>query len=305
VGKAFRGTGAFKAKKVPLSRIRPPATLKRKSSEHAKASVTPWIIWTPEAVKNWQKVLREYPKRMEEGRKLFLLAAAGVLRDAVKEAGPTVAGDPYAERLRVGLVEGIDNGEGVAVWLEGASSTIKPEDVGTVLIFVRAERGAPRSVLALAKYGPWPVDMLPFRPDKGAQLVSRRVTQSEVQFYREQIVRMKARIEGALHAAGVKVTIGSPGHGVGAHVSEDVAWSILRQEFGLGGERVHPVWRPAIQDMWAALPGLMIKYQKYVMTGNRNVFQLPENDTLSMTEFGADLSFEKALAPFVPKRVPR
>ena len=303
----FRGTNQpFKGRKVPLDRIRPPSNTRVRGTARSDRSLVPQIGMPPQMAKAIQTLLAAYPKRMIEGRKKLLLAAAGILRDAVQRRAPALGTVPYAEQLRIALLEGVDAGEGVAVYFEGQQEGLKEDQVDKVLLFVVPRNNAPAYVQVLANYNPWPPGILPMRPQENeATLIARAARPDEVSYYLAERGRQRDVIESALRLAGVNhPTVAPPGDGVGAEVHRDVAWAVLRAEFGLdgkGGQGAH--WRPALQDLGKAIPRLMRAYVAYVETGVWAGDSLPEHEALGMTELGqgAD-AFTRRIAPFAPKR---
>jgi hypothetical protein len=300
MARVVRGSG----RKIPArkSSVKRPSAMRPVKSDPVAASATVAVGFTKKSIRQLQTIFKEYPGRLREGRRLFLLAAAEVLREAVSDQAPTVGGLPYADDLRVGLVDGTGEDDMVAVWFDGRLSVLTPSDASTSLVYVQADRSKLSQVLA--RWSPWPADMVPVRPE-GVVMVTRRVRIDEVQYYQARMIRERSRIEIELRQAGATdVRLEPPGTAVGALRHEDIGWSILRQEFGYDGERVHPVWRTALDEMFRTLPKLKKKFEIYVSTGKKGVFQLPEDEGLSKNEFDAGSYFQEALAPFVPRRVP-
>jgi hypothetical protein len=306
VAKAFTGTGQrFKGRKVPLKRIRPPAGTKARNAPRAAISPVPVFGWAPQTGRDIKRFFTLYPKRMVKGRALFLLALADVLREEVRARAPSLGTIPYAEQLQIALLEGVDVGEGVAVYFEGQPEGLTEQQVGTTLLFVVPRPGARPFVEVLAKYSPWPPDWLPIRPDpQDATLVARAARPDEVAYFVAERRREADLIESSLRAMGViNAKVEPPGEGVGAEVHQDVAWAVLRAEFGLGGGEGKAHWRPALEALGKAIPKLLKAYVRYVETGRWTGHSLPEVDSLGISDLGgAAEAFTRRIAPFAPRR---
>jgi len=83
-------------------------------------------------------------------------------------------------------------------------------------------------------------------------------------------------------------------------VHEDIGYNVLRREFGMDGQREEAHWRPAIKNTkeYAGTIG-MAKVVKYIETGDKKIFDLPEKtDKISASVLKKGSGFEKELEPF-------
>jgi hypothetical protein len=242
---------------------------------------------------------------MVQGRQMFLLALADVLRAEVRDRAPSLGTIPYAEQLQIALLDGVEAGEGVAVYFEGQPEGLTEEQVQRTLLFVVPRPGARPFVEVLAKYSPWPPDWLPIRPDpQDATIVAREARLDEVAYFVAERRREADLIEASLRAMGVSnARVAPPGQGVGAEVHQDVAWAVLRAEFGLGGGEGRAHWRPALEALGKAIPRLLRVYVRYVETGRWVGHSLPAEDSLGISDLGGAAEvFTRRIAPFAPRR---
>lgn len=102
----------------------------------------------------------------------------------------------------------------------------------------------------LATFSPWTMETLPFAPKRSeAVVVTRRVSKREVQRITEQRKEDEHEWREQLRKIGVnqqKSDLGSSD--LKAKQVQDVAFEALRLEFGYGGLKAVPHWRPAIRE---------------------------------------------------------
>jgi hypothetical protein len=147
------------------------------------------------SVRAVNNLLKNADKRVAEGERLFLAELVTVLLQEVQGRNPKAPGGrkgrkyPYADRLRVGAVEGADKVDAaVAIWLERRGQVLKDEDLLSTALAIMPAAGAPAWVNVLAGAGLWPADLLPIRlSSKEAKVVARRVRTDEAQELRRRI----------------------------------------------------------------------------------------------------------------------
>jgi len=268
-------------------------------NKNVRAAVTPQLVLTRQGAKNLNDVRFKWGDRLKKGQELMLLEAAGIIMEAVKRRAPDEVGGVknYADKLEVGLI-GSEEESTVVILLKEAKRELgdsKAEKNTIVLISIGS--GASDAVKALARFQPWPASILPFQPSgRGVKVVSRTVSTSEVARLRGRILSQRVKIEHALRRAGVrgaKVEDGSKGRGT--EVSDDIAFSVLRREFGLA-DRLQPHWRPALKEVQSSLKQLGRKLEQYVLTGKDSVFSLPAYASVSASEVTTFQPFQDKIA---------
>lgn len=158
---------------------------------------------------------------------------------------------PYRESLRVAGVGGTDPRAYAVMALPRRRKARKALSLPVVL-YVRPRRRSPvraPEAAVLARFGPWTADTLPFFPDRRAALVvSRRVSEQEVAEVSAARTRDRRLWQPALAALGVRPDkrLRLPPK---ASVAEDVVFEALRMEFGFGGARHAPHWRPSLRRL--------------------------------------------------------
>jgi hypothetical protein len=102
----------------------------------------------------------------------------------------------------------------------------------------------------LARFSPWTSSTLPFSPKKNeAVIIVRRVTMREVQHIARQRTKDQPEWRKLLEGAGVRnVNITKTAPELKTKVVSDLYFDALRLEFGAGGAKAEPHWRPAIRD---------------------------------------------------------
>lgn len=120
------------------------------------------------------------------------------------------------------------------------------------VIYVRPKRSfaapVPPEVRLLHKYSPWTAETLPFSPKRNeAVLVLRRVSRREVQRVTAQRQKDQPEWRKQLEAAGVRnVNLTKKPVEVKTKVINDLGFDALRLEFGYGGAKATPHWRPSL-----------------------------------------------------------
>jgi len=258
-------------------------------------------------------MLRDADRRVQRGEELFLLELAALLRREVQGADPKVpAGGKgkgrtykYASKLRMATVEGMPRAEAaVAVWLKVAASELRAEDVMRTALIVRPKAAAPEYVRVLAQAGIWPADLLPFQVRaEQATVVARHVRPDEAQAPRQGIWARRREIAAQLTKAGAPPFELGKGNAAGQRVYVDIAWEVLRGEFGWDGAPARVVWRTALQKVMAHVPVALRKVGDYLLDGKETRFDTTEADTVAWRKVKRGMEFQKVLMPFVKKKV--
>lgn len=213
----------------------------------------------------------QFDERTEHLRRMIPFIAARETLTGVVENIP--AGKQYAryrgmlKLVRVGPKEW---GGGVyAVYGKpkaGAQNTI---DASRTIFYVQVKRNRmtppPPEVLVLAKYSPWTLEMLPFSPKRNeAAVVTRKVRRREVQTVTAQRRDDESEWRAALAKTGTKrVTKEVTPPELKTKMVQDIAFEALRLEFGYGGVRASPHWRPAVRAA--------VQHVKHLWTTKNNV----------------------------------
>lgn len=105
-------------------------------------------------------------------------------------------------------------------------------------------------IRVLARFSPWTSATLPFSPKKNeAVIIVRRVTMREVQHIARQREKDRPEWRKLLEAAGVRnINVTKEAPELKTKVVSDLYFDALRLEFGAGGAKAEPHWRPAIRD---------------------------------------------------------
>lgn len=286
-----------------------PKKYKYRKPRTATVSTVPAIYGMRGFVDMMNTLTQDVPKRLVRGRTLFLLAMAETVRQEVVRRAPNVemGGQmfPYAEHLRIGIVDGAsDDEEAVAIYFENQSLVLDAGNMDGKALYFQPTARSPKWVNVLMVYGPWPSHMVPVpSAELHSKVISRNAREDEMKALSDRIYVQRGQIESDLRRAGAtKVTIDKTSNAVGIVVREDVGYNILRSEFGYSGSEKVAHWRPALKGIKDAMPDLMGRYLKYLKTGRESVFDLPKNAQdvrAEMLNKGA--KFAQALAPFAPK----
>lgn len=272
-------------------------------------STVPAIYGLHDYVDMMNTLTRDVPKRIDRGRQLFLLAmAAFVQREVARRAPDIKMGKqefPYAEHLRIGIVDGASSDEdAVVIFFDNQKVVIDTDNMDGKALYFQATNRSPKIVNVLMMYGPWPSHMVPVPSERlYARVISRNIREDELKALSDRIYVRRGDIERDLRLAGAQdVSLDKTPNAVGIVVHEDVGYNILRTEFGYDGEQQVSHWRPALRDMKKAMPDLMKRYLKYLQTGRESVFELPSGvGNVTAAEMNKGAEFSKVLAPFAPR----
>lgn len=246
----------------------------------------------------------DMPKRVDRGRELFLLEVARIMVETIQRHAPEIKinGEmkDYSKNLAIGIVDGDDDMDAVAIWVEGSTLKIDEKNIKGKALYFQATRKSPKWVNVLMVYGPWPSTMVPVpTKDLEAKVISRNAREDELRRLANRINMNKGKIESDFASAGMpNVSIGETSNAIGVVIEEDIGYNILRSEFGYDRKQVSH-WRPAFRAVKKMMPILMKKYLAYLKTGNESVFDLTGKiGSIKLNELDKSRKFVRTLAPF-------
>ena len=249
--------------------------------KRVKSSVTLNLRVTPVTAKVMNDVIFKFEKRAEEGREYVLLEAANIILEELRSIDPEVDGSKYVNDLKVAILSGASSDDAVAIYYDKAMR-LSDEDIDTALLFISPQRGAKPWVSVLQKYQPWPARIMPTQLSPSqAKVLSRKTSEVGMQKASRRIESRRRAIEVELERAGLKgAKIGRNRNVSGMQVVEDVAYSILRTEFGVG-VKASPHWRKSLRKLKREMRELGEKYLHFIETGGSSHFNIPKHDTKS------------------------
>lgn len=182
----------------------------------------------------------------------------------------SVAEEVKLEIERMGRVPGVDYGELEVVYfgkvgrmnvsalvLPGSMSTVGDPEKGSTVVTVSPNTESPFLRLMQQK-SPWPLTMLPpnFQATKKASLVSRNVSIEEVEVQAARLLGDKEVYPRLVEWGYISDTDSRAAQTEDLmrrvvpdfDAQEDVAWKVLRHEFGLGGNPSVPHWRKSLKS---------------------------------------------------------
>lgn len=254
-------------------------------------SPLPQYTWDRRTQKLLEEMQKKWPDRVERGMELMLLATGVRLVAYVKQADPRIDGINY-DNLRVVTAPDVSEWKVAAVVMEDKEDPLDDEEINSTVLYISPSKSAPQVVRFLASFNPWPARLLtvPIIAGQG-EVVARLVTLGEVNRRERQILAQKNRIESSLRRMGARVRIQQSDAQVGANVKRDLAFKVLRHEFGvMAQQRAH--WRPATRRVVDDLGELADALVQFIITGRESVFDTPsQRREVSIKDL-------KALEPF-------
>lgn len=130
------------------------------------------------------------------------------------------------------------------------STRLRIDDVARTVLMVE-QRNTYRpdpGVAVLERYNPWTMDTLPYEPGKVANLVSRKVTEREVNVIRERRQADRKAVDAELRSLDIKVNRAHPTL-LQSKVERDVVFEVLRREYGAPGEKHQPHLRVGLSSL--------------------------------------------------------
>lgn len=207
--------------------------------------------------KRVERLLPQWLKRTAHFQKyLPYLAAKYVLNELLERIPKTEEWFPYRASLEIAKVTGTPR-ELSAYTLRSnvRDRRVRQVDAPKTVLYIRSKsrlRRVKPEIEILEKYSPWTLQTLPFMPKRGdALVITRRVSKREVAEIEKQRMKDRPKWRRDLDRAGHreinkdnKLKL-SPK----ARMLPDVAFEALRLEFGLGGVKGKPHWRPSIRQL--------------------------------------------------------
>jgi hypothetical protein len=212
---------------------------------------------TPASKKNW-RALKELEERAEAVERMVpFVAAHQTFLGVVSRIPSGPRWGRYQRRIRfarVGAAQKRESAADYAVFAESQPISDREIDSATSVLYVRPKKTfmgkVRKEVLVLAKYSPWTSEMLPFSPQKNeAVIVVRKVSKHEVKAVTRQREADEPEWKKALEEAGVRnVHRNEKLPELKTKVIQDLAFDALRLEFGYGGAKAVPHWRPGVRE---------------------------------------------------------
>lgn len=270
---------------------------RKKPKTTGHMGMTPVVYWTEEGARNANDFMNKWPDRVERGKELVLLEAAGIMRTKIQSFAPEIGGEKWADKLEVVLVKGSEMEHAVAVVYPQETRDLKPEEEDDTALFVKPSARSPDYVEVLENHSPWTADLLPVAlSSKEATVVARRATQGEIQRIHTRILGKRSRIERELRNSGLRDSkITQDSSAAGTEVIDDLAFSVLRFEFGVAGP-ARPHWRPALKEIQSSIYDLGRKFIRYVQDGKESVFSVPEHGSVTAADLMAIQDFQSKIA---------
>lgn len=269
-------------------------------------STIPVVSWTPETVRTLNDLNENAQKRLAEGRQLVLLTLCNKLRKLIQEKAPKLEfrgkKKTYANQLEIGWCDELGKHGGVFLYFKDSKRKFNPISDKRSILIIQPIKGSKPFVQVLAKYNPWPADMIPLLLEKrDANVIIRPARMEEIAKLKRKLRTQKRTIERELKSKGLpNIGIGEKTRGDSLVVHDDVAYTVLRDEFGFK-ERRRAHWRPALKELMNEIPVVNQMLATYIQTGDRSVFDLPSFKVVSMSDMKSGQAFQRMLMPFVPK----
>jgi len=195
-------------------------------------------------MEQWEERIKAIVKAMPQ------MVAADFLQMVSRKAPTDIKG--YPDMLERKSIAGFKDWEIVGVIPPGwaFSQRLQSIDVSRTVLYVRPRmvggEVVSEAAVVLARANPWTMDTMPYEPDRReASILSRRVTEREVQPIESARRRELPKITDELRNLGVQMR---PKGKVllSRRVSRDIAFEIVRREFGYPPMAGVAHWRPSI-----------------------------------------------------------
>lgn len=197
------------------------------------------------------------------------LVARETMKDVINGAPRDVPGYPKMLKLRQIELRDVDSTIGIIAPGYAHSRRLSAQDATVTLLFIKAvrrmnpdtgKRESSKVARLIAKHSPWTMGTLPIElPRNLATMRALRVSEREVKKVEEMRMADLPGIVGTLRKWGV--TLRTRGQKIERRATRDLAFEVLRREFGIEAKhRAH--WRPALRTartahVDAALKGLL------------------------------------------------
>lgn len=203
-------------------------------------------------------LIKQMPLRLRKLRSEFLYRAVKFAFDELTNRIPaTQELRAYRSSLEMARITGVGkDSDAYAIRANLKARLVRKVDVPRTILYIRARsklRKVPPEIAILERFNPWTVETLPFVPNrKDAVMVQRKSNNKEVVSVAREKNRLSKEWKRELARVGIRgsklakarVKLAKP-----IKVIPDVFYDALRLEFGLGGMKPKPHWRPAILRM--------------------------------------------------------
>jgi hypothetical protein len=164
----------------------------------------------------------------------------------------------YRSSLQLARIIGSPKGvTSYALRIAPHARRVKKTDIDRTVLYVQRNRRMRRvkpEIVVLEKFNPWTVQTLPFTPRRSqALIVSRKVTKREAEKVAKDREKDRRKWSKALAHHGRREVKKDQRLDIPkkVHALPDIAFEALRLEFGLGGVKGSPHWRPALRQFLA------------------------------------------------------
>jgi hypothetical protein len=203
------------------------------------------------------RLLPQWLKRTERFQRYLPYLAAKYVRNELLERIPkTEEWSAYRASLDIAKVTGTPR-DLFAYTLRSnmRDRRVRQVDAPKTVLYVRSKNRLRRvkpEIEILEKYSPWTLQTIPFMPKRGdALVITRRVSKREIVAIEKKRLKDRPKWRRELDREGHrevkkdnKLKFPQKAHGM-----PDVAFEVLRLEFGLGGVKGKPHWRPSIRQL--------------------------------------------------------
>jgi len=197
--------------------------------------------------------MMEMPDRMKAAQRVIVQTFARKVQEKVMKMAPI--NDPdlqnYAQDLKLHKVLGRDS---YSILYRGKPEPSMTKDPKSTVLYVKEvfkSVGRWSDIFkVLGDYGPFSIDSWPMKiPKERAYVIYRTASESEVNEIKQknkreskELIVKIAKLGIRLNEKDFKVNIKDVG------VTQDMAYTVIRKEFGLGGVKAAPHWKPAIRE---------------------------------------------------------
>lgn len=219
----------------------------------AEKSVLKLTIREYKGNKDVYKLVSEWRERM---RAIMIAMTQDVTDDvlgALTDAAPSDAVQGYPGFLRAVQLPEIDGMYITAIVPPGYafSQRLKQSDADRTVLYIKPKivKGiAVEQAVVLQRENPWTLDTLPYEPPRQeASILARRVHQKEVRIIEAQRQGNLEKVRQELRELGVQLRPKDKTT-LGRRVSRDIAFEVLRYEYGINVP-IKSHWRPAIRQI--------------------------------------------------------
>jgi len=210
------------------------------------------------------KLVNQWPERIAAIVKVFPQMVAMDTLEQIKSGAPRGI-EGYPDMLRVRDIPSQGGWELSAILPPGwaFSQRLRQVDVKRTVLYVRPKvvggEVVDEGAVVLERLNPWTMDTLPYEPDRrGASIMSRRVTEREARPIEFEKRRELPQVRRELRSLGI--TLRPKGKvALSRRVTRDLAFEVLRYEFGIPPIPGRAHWKPAIRMVPATITNRQMK----------------------------------------------